>query len=433
MPGSKVIFWYRRDLRFNDNHGLYEALKSGYEVIPVFIFDKNILDELPEDDKRVDFIYQQIISLNEQLLKTGRNLHVYYGFPEEIFSGLAEKYNPASVYTNHDYEPYATERDNRISGFLKSKGIEFKTFKDQVLFEKDEILKSDLTPYVVFTPFSRRWHERKQEKGVPYFNSIQLLDNFSQEKAPEIPSLEKLGFKKSGQIFHKPVIDENLIRKYEETRNFPGLDATSRFGHHLRFGTISVREAIKAGEEFSLVWLNELIWREFFMQILWHYPNVVKNSFRPEYDRIQWRNDEAEFENWKNGLTGYPMVDAGMRELEHTGFMHNRVRMITASFLSKHLLIDWRRGEAWFAEKLLDYELSSNNGNWQWAAGTGCDAAPYFRIFNPSEQQKKFDKDLRYIRKWLPEYGTSAYPKPMVEHTFARNRCLATYTAALKP
>lgn len=427
-----VVFWFRRDLRLNDNHGLYQALTSGYKVLPLFIFDTGILDKLPEDDKRLVFIHHQILDLNKSIRSFGSNFQVFHGEPAAILEKLASQQNIRSIYCNHDYEPYAIARDEVIASLLKSKGISFETFKDQVLFEKSEIVKSDNSPYIVFTPYSRRWHEIKQITGVPSFPSENFLQNLAHIDPTEIPPLSQMGFKDQDVSFSVPEINEVMMKSYAETRNFPGLDNTSRLGHHLRFGTISIRDCIKAGEKNSQVWLNELIWREFFMQILWHFPKVEKSAFRSGYDRIVWINNPEDFEKWCTGKTGYPLVDAGMRELNQTGFMHNRVRMVVASFLTKHLLIDWRWGEAYFAGKLLDFELSSNNGNWQWAAGSGCDAAPYFRIFNPSEQLKKFDKEFTYIKRWVTEFSSFNYVQPMIDHQVARQRCLAAYSNALK-
>ncbi len=426
------VFWFRRDLRLNDNRGFFEALKSGRKILPVFIFDTEILSKLPSDDKRVNFIYHRIKQLNNQLLEINSTIAVFSGKPVEVFSSLASQMNIETVFTNRDYELYAVQRDTSVSEMLQKSGITFKTYKDQVLFEAGEILKSDGKPYVVFTPYSRKWLEKMKEDGIGNYDSQSLLHNLLNQSNNSMPSLEQMGFDNRHLSFPELTAPDHLINSYAETRNFPGLDSTTRLGLHLRFGTISIRECIRTGNRLSATWLNELIWREFFMQILAHFPHVINSSFRKEYDLIQWQNDEEMFSRWCEGTTGYPLVDAGMRELSQTGFMHNRVRMVVASFLTKHLLIDWRWGEAWFAEKLLDYELSSNNGNWQWAAGSGCDAAPYFRIFNPTEQAKKFDPKNTYIRKWVPEFGTAAYPEPVVEHTFARKRCLAAYQAALK-
>lgn len=427
-----VIFWFRRDLRLHDNHGFYKALTSGHKVLPVFIFDTDILDFLPKDDKRIVFIHRQLSSI-QKAMKSFGGLSIFHGKSVEIMESLIHQHKVNAVYANHDYEPYAIRRDLQISKLLNKEGIDFYTFKDQVLFEKSEVVKSDGSTYVVFTPFSRIWLKKMSEQGIPEFPSEKHLSNLKESKSTAIPSLTDLGFKNQDLTFLPPEIDISQLKAYAETRNYPGLDNTTRLGLHLRFGSISVRDCIRAGVKYSPVWLSELIWREFFMQILWHFPHVEKSAFRPAYDRIEWRNDPADFEKWCTGKTGFPMVDAGMRELNETGFMHNRVRMVVAGFLTKHLLIDWRWGEAWFAEKLLDFELSSNNGNWQWAAGSGCDAAPYFRIFNPSEQLKKFDRELSYVRRWLPEYDSSAYPKPMIDHAFARQRCLSVYAQSLKP
>ncbi|MBW6491589.1 MAG: DNA photolyase family protein [Lentimicrobium sp.] len=435
MPEPKVIFWFRRDLRLNDNHGLYKALLSGYKVLPVFIFDTNILKKLPADDKRIPFIHHHLVAVHEKLKPQSCGIKVLHGDPVSVIQSLTDNYQIHSVYANHDYEPYALARDKQVEEMLKSRGISFHTFKDQVLFEKNEVVKSDSTPYVVFTPFSRLWLQKMEVEGIPDFPSELHTGQYLSGKFDDLPKLSDLGFTDSPLKISEsgPLIDAGILQDYAENRNFPAFEKTTKLGTHLRFGTISVRDCIKAGKKYSAAWLNELIWREFFMQILWHFPYVEKSAFRPEYNRIVWNNNPDDFEKWCRGKTGYPMVDAGMRELEATGFMHNRVRMVVAGFLTKHLLIDWKWGEAWFAEKLLDYELSSNNGNWQWAAGTGCDAAPYFRIFNPTEQLKKFDANLIYVKRWIPEYGTAQYPEPIIEHSYARKRCLSVYSHYLKP
>lgn len=433
MSQTINIFWFRRDLRLNDNRGLWHALSSGLPVIPLFIFDKNILQSLPGDDRRVNFIYKTLSSMNRKLLQNGSGLHVYFGTPPEVFENLLQKYRVNAVFTNHDDEPYALERDAKIREMLSTAGVSFHTFGDHLLFERSDILKPEGSPYVVFTPYSKKWLELKARKGIPSYPSETLTGYFSDQTAPSFPALEEMGFRFLDFDYPPDEPDTLKLKNYAGTRNFPALDATSRLGLHLRFGTVSTRECIRTAEAVSTTWLNELIWREFFAQIMYHFPYVVNGAFRKEYDRIEWLNREEDFVRWCEGTTGFPMADAGMRELKQTGFMHNRVRMVTASFLTKHLLIDWRWGEAWFAENLLDFELASNNGNWQWAAGSGCDAAPYFRIFNPAEQARKFDKDEVYIRKWIPEYGTSTYPRPMVNHSEARERCLKTYARALKP
>jgi len=427
------VFWFRRDLRLNDNRGLYEALKSGRRVLPVFIFDTEILSRLQPDDKRVLFIYRRIEELNHQLSDFNTSILVRYGNPAGVFSQIIREHQVETVFVNRDYEPAAIRRDNEIEGLISLSGVGFRSFKDQVLFEAGDILKPDGKPYVVFTPYSKKWLEKMHHDGIGRFNSESMLQALVRQDQSQIPSLEKMGFHSGSFRFPGMSIQENRITGYAEHRNFPGIDLTTRLGLHLRFGTISVRDCITAGKALSPAWLNELIWREFFMQILAFYPSVTTRAFKPAYDRIQWSGNENNFHRWCEGTTGYPLVDAGMRELNQTGFMHNRVRMVVASFLTKHLLIDWRWGEAYFAEKLLDFELSSNNGNWQWAAGCGCDAAPYFRIFNPAEQMKKFDPEAVYVKRWVPEYGTGGYPDQVVEHTEARNRCLKIFSEALKP
>ncbi|MAT53775.1 MAG: deoxyribodipyrimidine photolyase [Saprospirales bacterium] len=435
-----AIFWFRRDLRLEDNAGLYHALRSGLPVLPIFIFDTNILDELPDrDDARVTFIHREVSRLSGELKKLGSSLLVLHGKPLDIWQELIKNHQPKAVFTNSDYEPYARERDAAVEKLLKGKGIPFYTFKDQVIFEKDEVLKDNGEPYTVFTPYSKKWKQKldlpafgQNSPALQAFPSEKYLDNFLKIGPQPLPSLEALGFKASGIEFPPKSVPQKLIMNYDKTRDFPGLDATSRLGVHFRFGTISIREKARKALQLNQTFLNELIWREFYSMILWHFPQVVTNAFKPKYDLIRWRNDEEDFRRWCEGLTGFPLVDAGMRQLKATGHMHNRVRMLAASFLTKDLLIDWRWGEAWFARYLLDFELASNNGGWQWAAGCGTDAAPYFRIFNPETQLKKFDPDLTYVKKWIPEYGTSEYPAPMLDHSEARKRCLEVYREALR-
>jgi deoxyribodipyrimidine photo-lyase len=415
------IFWYRRDLRLEDNTGLFKALNENENILPIFIFDDSILDELPEDDARVNFIYESLSKINKQLNNHKASLQILKGQIDDVWEKLVTTYDIQKVYLNKDYEPYAIKRDQKIKEFLNSKGIEMKTFKDQVIFEEDEIVKADGKPYTVFTPYKRKWLEKFTKVNL---NLIANFDNFY-KKIIDFPSLNQLGLKNSSLKVKKYSLKN--VSTYSETRNFPNLDSTSYLSPHLRFGTISVRQIITELKNKSETFLSELIWREFFMQIIFHFPHVVTKNFRPKYDGIQWVNNKEDYDNWCQGKTGYPLVDAGMRQLNETGYMHNRVRMVTAGFLCKHLLIDWRYGEAYFAKKLLDYELSSNNGNWQWAAGTGCDAAPYFRIFNPIEQLKKFDKTLTYTKKWVKDFDTLEYPKPIVDHKYARNRALEAY------
>lgn len=427
------IFWFRRDLRLHDNAGLYYALKEGKPVVPIFIFDRNILDELEDpQDRRVEFIHSSLQEIERLLAVTGSTLDVRYGFPDEIWKQLIQDYQIESVYTNHDYEPYARSRDEEVTKFLKANGILFHSFKDQVIFEKNEVLKDDGKPYTVFTPYSRRWKARLNEFNISSYPSEKFLLNFFKQTKREIPSLAKMNFKSSGQVFPMKKWKTETIKHYKEQRDYPAVEGTSRLSVHLRFGTISIRQLASEAGKLSETFLNELIWRDFYHMILWHFPHVVGKAFKSEYDNIKWRNNEKEFDAWCKGQTGYPIVDAGMRELNATGFMHNRIRMIVASFLTKHLLIDWRWGEAYFAKKLLDFDLAANNGGWQWAAGSGCDAAPYFRIFNPYLQTKRFDPALKYIRKWVPEFEELTYPQPIVDHEFARRRCLEVYGKTLK-
>lgn len=435
MSTKKVtIFWFRRDLRLDDNVGFLEALKGDYPVLPIFIFDKEILDKLPEDDARVTFIYNELQKMRDTLqAEHDSSLAMFYSTPEQVFKELIADYDVQAVITNRDYEPYALERDKKIASLLEENDISFTTFKDQVIFEKDEIVKGDGDPYVVYTPFKNKWKATfDEDKDLIIHYTSQYLDNLIDHSRLPNVTLVDMGFKKSSIEVPDYDVTPTLIENYEDTRNFPAQDGTSRLGPHLRFGTVSVRKMVKkAIAQTNEVFWSELIWREFFMQILYHFPHTKDKAFRSKYDRIDWRNNEEEFEKWKNGQTGYALVDAGMRELNATGYMHNRVRMLTASFLCKHLLIDWRWGETYFAEKLLDYDMSSNVGNWQWAAGSGVDAAPYFRIFNPMTQVDKFDKQKEYINKWVPELQELSYPDKMVDHKEARERCLKTYKEAV--
>ncbi len=436
---EKTIFWFRRDLRLEDNHGLFNSLTQSGNVLPLFIFDSNIIDELPEDDARVTFIHDQLKLIKDELNDGGSDLIVRYGDPEAVWSDLIGEMNIRAVYTNHDYEPYAIKRDEAVKELLHANGISFNTFKDHVIFEKKEILSKTGGVYTVFTPYKRRWLEQFNSEFLEQYNSNQsifssenYLDGCAKVDAEKMISLKELGFTRSKLNIPDKVVARGVVKNYGSTRNFPGNEnSTTKLGIHFRFGTISIRKKAMKAAELSEVYLSELIWRDFYAQILANFPHVVEGAFRSQYGRVAWRDSKEDFERWKTGTTGYPMVDAGMRELNATGYMHNRVRMVTASFLTKHLLIDWRKGEAYFALKLLDFDLASNNGGWQWAAGSGTDAAPYFRIFNPASQMEKFDKDRIYIKKWVPEYGTDAYPDPMVDHKFARERCLAAYKSAL--
>ncbi|HWD90660.1 MAG TPA: deoxyribodipyrimidine photo-lyase [Mucilaginibacter sp.] len=428
------IFWFRRDLRLRDNAGLYYALKGDHRVLCLFIFDAEILDKLEDrDDARVTFIYQTIEELDRQLKKNDSALFVKYGTPDSVWNELLKEQKIGTVYANHDYEPYAVRRDKAIADKLKHHNIDLKTFKDQVIFETNEVLKENGEPYTVYTPYMRKWHQKLTPFYLMAYPTEKYLKNLVRHKGLTMPSLKSMGFEKSQRKF--PGINyESVIKDYAKTRDFPSIkDGTTHIGLHLRFGTVSIRElAIQANAQHEKTWLNELVWREFYMMILYHFPKTADHAFKPEYDRIKWVNDEEKFKAWCEGRTGYPLVDAGMRELNATGYMHNRVRMVTASFLSKDLLTDWRWGERYFARKLLDYDMASNVGGWQWAAGSGTDAAPYFRIFNPEAQQKKFDSNLVYIKKWVPEYADPGkYPRPIIDHAFARDRCLNAFKEAL--
>ena len=433
MKEKIAVFWFRRDLRLEDNAGLFFALSENKNVLPIFIFDPEILESLPKNDARVQFIYSTLTKINNRLLEQKKSIQIFHDSPNKVFHQLSEQFNINTVYTNHDYEPYALERDKTIASFLSSKNIEFKTYKDQVIFEKSEIVKADGNPYLVYTPYKNKWKTVFRSQKLNYYPSETLIENIYGVNNNQHLSLQELGFKNNTIKVLDYEATPSLIEGYEDTRNFPAIEnGTSKLGPHLRFGTVSIRKMIeKAIAQKNEIFWSELIWREFFMQILWHFPHTQHKAFKPKYDVIIWRNNEQEFELWKQGKTGFPLVDAGMRELNKTGYMHNRVRMLVGSFLCKHLLIDWRWGEAYFTEKLLDYDMSSNIGNWQWVAGTGVDATPYFRIFNPTTQIQKFDKEHKYINKWVTDLNELTYPQPMIDHKFARERCLETYKAAL--
>ena len=448
MPLPLSLFWFRRDLRLDDNAGLYHALRGPLPVLPLFIFDRAILDDLTDkQDARVEFIHQAVTVLQRELEALGSAILVRYGHPEEVWADILREYPVAAVYTNHDYEPYALQRDNAITQLLQERHIPLHTFKDHVIFEKNDVVKSDGKPYTVFSPYKKQWlaklHSKSaeppagQDQTAPLsfylsaYPNEKYSSNFLRTKPLPVLTLQAMGFEPAGIAFPSPIVGRSIIKNYQATRDIPGVEGTSRLGIHFRFGTISIREKARHALDLSETYLSELIWRDFYSQILYHFPHVVGHAFRPEYDRIAWRDAPEDFEKWRLGQTGYPLVDAGMRQINTTGYMHNRVRMVVASFLTKHLLLDWRLGEAYFAQKLLDFDLASNNGGWQWAAGSGTDAAPYFRVFNPTLQAGKFDPQQQYIRAWVPEIGTPDYPPPMVEHTFARQRALAVYKQGL--
>ena len=425
------VFWFRRDLRIEDNHGLFQALSGPYPVLPIFIFDKAILSRLPsKKDGRVEFIHQALATLKSLICQQAGDISIFHDHPLHVFEKLTSEYDVQAIYLNHDHEKYAIQRDEEIKQLANSKKISFHTFKDHVIFEKNEVLSGQGTPYTVFTPYANKWKDRLKNEPVTIYPS-ENLTNYTDIKS-DLPSLESIGFAPSGLSFPGKFVTDQLIKDYQASRDFPAINGTSKLSVHLRFGTISIRSLVNLANGTSETWLNELIWRDFYSNILFHFPHISNGlAFRKEYDHIQWRNNEVEFEAWKQGKTGYPMVDAGMRELNQTGFMHNRVRMVVASFLVKHLLIDWRWGETYFAEKLLDFDFSANNGGWQWAAGSGCDAAPYFRVFNPSLQAQKFDPNCIYIKKWVPEFQEFTYAAPIVNHEFARKRVLEVYKKAL--
>lgn len=431
MKSKVSVFWFRRDLRLEDNVGLYHALASEFPVLPIFIFDDTILTKLEDKkDRRVDYIHQVLSDINNGLQTFNARLNTFYGNPSDVFKILSENYAIQGIFCNRDYEPQAIKRDTEIYHFFNDRNIPFKAFKDQVIFDKNDVVKSDGRPYTVYTPYSKKWKELLREEN--YKTYYPDYNSFFRQEFTEIPLLNELGFEKTDITYVLPKLDAKIIDEYDKFRDYPAMQRTTALGIALRFGTISIRKCVAFARNHNQIWLNELIWREFFMQILYHFPNVVNQSFKSKYDNIKWRNNEWEFEKWCEGKTGYPIVDAGIRQLNETGFMHNRVRMIVASFLCKHLLIDWRWGEAYFAQKLNDYDLSANNGNWQWAAGSGCDAAPYFRVFNPALQTEKFDKNLEYIKKWVSEFKTDAYPEQIVEHSFARERALKVYGEAVR-
>jgi len=431
MPSREVVvFWFRRDLRLHDNHGLYQALLSGFSVLPVFIFDKTILDKLEDPfDARVEFIHQTINDLKLQLKDIGSDIQIIHSTPIQAFSDLFKSYSIKTIYTNTDYEPNAIQRDVEIASLAKENNCTFLSYKDQVIFEKNEILNETGHPYRVYTPYKNKWLKKLTDNPIVRYPSEKHINAFLQCPFTPIIPLETLGFKQTSITIPPIKIVQKIIVDYDKTRNFPYLDhGTSLLGIHFRFGTISIREKVLKSLPLNAIWLSELIWREFFMQLLYHFPTVVTEPFQSKFKILQWRYDENDFTKWCEGKTGYPLVDAGMRELNATGHMHNRVRMVVASFLTKHLFIDWRWGEAYFAKKLLDYDLAANNGNWQWAAGTGADAQPYFRIFNPIAQQEKFDPEYKYIKKWVPEFGTSSYIKPMIDHKMAVERAKSLFS-----
>ena len=467
---DRALVWFRRDLRLADNAALHHALAAARQVHCAFVFDREILDVLPDPaDRRVEFIWDSAAELKAALERHGGTLTVRHARVGEAIPALARELGVTAVFANHDYEPQAIARDAAVGRALAQHGIALHTFKDQVVFEKDEVLTADGRPYSVFTPYRNAWLKKLTPFHLEAYPVEKRLDCLAQVPAAPLPALEAMGFRRTSlrELGIVPGMTgaaqafadfRKRMRYYKERRDYPAQKGPSYLSVHLRFGTISIRELARAAHaaagEGAQTWLNELVWRDFYHQILWHYPHVVAGAFRHEYDALRFPNDEGLWRAWCEARTGYPLVDAAMRQLNQTGYMHNRLRMVVASFLVKDLLVDWRRGERYFAEKLNDFDLAANNGGWQWAASTGCDAQPYFRIFNPVSQSLKFDPEGRFIRKYVPELAgfdddaihepwtlsTDAqrtagvvigkdYPAPVVDHAAARKKALDLYAA----
>jgi deoxyribodipyrimidine photo-lyase len=424
------VCWLRRDLRLYDHRPLYHALSGKYPVVLLFIFDIDILKTLEQKkDSRIHFIHHTLKELNKQLARFKTSLVVKHGKTEQVWKELLNDWHIHEVFAGQDVEPYAKNRDRKIEKLLRDRAIPFHLMNDHVIYS--DVFKDNGEPYLVFTPYKKKWLERFNAQDIATYDTDPLLKNFNSSRPLPVPELSDLGFESTSIAFPDKTIPKEIIKNYHNTRDFPALRGTTRLGVHLRFGTISIRECIRIAKNLNQTWLSELIWREFFITILDHFPYTIEQAFKEKYNHIRWQNNRAEFEKWCHGQTGYPIVDAGMRQLNSTGFMHNRVRMIVASFLTKHLLIDWQWGENYFAGKLLDYEQAANVGNWQWAAGTGVDAVPYFRIFNPYTQAQKFDPQQAYISQWVPEIDSDKYPSPMVNHSAARIRALETYKSSI--
>lgn len=460
-----ALVWLRRDLRLEDHAALYLAAKEAAAVLPVFIFDTAILGSLPAADRRVEFIWETVAGLKAELQARGSDLVVRHGLAEAEIPALAEALGATAVVCAHDYEPAAIARDGVVRDRLAARGIEFLTIKDQVVFERDEVLTASGTPFSVFTPYRNAWMRQLAPFYLKAYPTAAALERLARREPEPIPALEDIGFVRTnlkalgvqaGAEGGNARVADFLRRidRYKTARDFPGVKGVSYLSVHLRFGTVSIRTlariAWQQGTEGAMGWLNELIWRDFYHQILWHRPDVVGHAFKPEYDDLPFPNDPALFQAWCEGRTGYPLVDAAMRQMNQTGYMHNRLRMVAASFLVKDLLVDWRWGERYFAEVLIDFDLAANNGGWQWAASTGCDAQPYFRIFNPVSQSEKFDPDGAFIRRYVPELagltapaihapwkhtlgkhgGAVGYPQPIVDHAVQRDRVLALFKTA---
>ena len=426
------VHWFRRDLRLHDHRALAKATNDGaHPVLPLFIFDTDILDVLEnKKDQRVHFIHRTLEQMREELHVLGSSMLVRYGKPVDIWKSLVEEYDIASVSVVRDYEPYAQERDKAVYDFLQSKNISFTGCKDQVIFEKSEITKNDGGYYSVFTPYSKSW--KAALTNDHYAEAKVNNEGFFKTKPLSMPTLKDMGFEETDErLFPTKNVSDEILAHYHEKRDIPSVKGTSRMSVHLRFGTVSIRELVRRAKSTNETYLNELIWRDFYQMTLYHNPQSPHNALKSKYDNIKWEINEEHFTAWCEGKTGYPLVDAGMRELNTTGYMHNRIRMLTASFLTKHLLIDWRWGERYFAEKLLDFDLAANVGGWQWAAGCGNDAAPYFRIFNPYTQQEKFDPNHTYVKRYVKEFNTNEYVDPIVDHKWARERALERYKTGI--
>ena len=454
----KNLCWIRRDLRLHDHAALAAATKSG-ETTVVFIFDTHILDKLKnKSDKRLTFIHQSLTEIETELQKYDSSLVIRYGKPEEEIPKLAKELAVQKVFCNRDYEPYAKKRDSQVEKILKAQGVEFEQFKDTVMFEKHEVLKNDGSIYKVFTPYKNKWHEvfENQNKNLPEFETN--FKNIRKFKNPE-NILKKdwyseIGFKETlpplagGTSSALKLLKKfkDHLNEYKDTRDFPALPGTSNLSVYIRHGNLSVRDMLRLGitsrSEGAKTWVSEIIWRDFYQMILDTHPYIEKESFKREYDQIKWLGKDEDFKAWCEGRTGFPIVDAAMRCFNETGMMHNRPRMIVASFLCKILLVDWRKGEKYFAEKLLDFDLAANNGGWQWSSSSGCDAQPYFRIFNPYSQSEKFDPEGKFIREWVPELRhlsnkeihrpdallAPEYPMPIVSYEKNRVKCLEMYS-----
>jgi len=425
-----TIFWHRRDLRFADNAGLAAALQSGHPVLPLFIYDQTILEKLPPDDARLTFIFDQVERLAHEAREAGGGFLARYGKTEAVFEALLKAYDVAAVYTNEDYEPYATERDAVIAKLVEKHGAEFKAFKDQVIFAKDEVLTKNGKPSKVFGAYSKAWQAKVTPDDFKPHPSARLFkkENLASPQKGDAsrPTLKEMGFERHEQWTppaHLP--PAKVVENYDQVRDLPAEKrGTTRLSVHLRFGTVSIRQLMQQAQELNNKLLNELIWRDFFMMLLWHFPNTATEAYDPKMRHLPYRDDEAQYRAWCEGRTGYPLVDAGMRQLNATGYLHNRARIATAGFLVKQLFIDWKLGEHYFSEKLLDYDMSNNVGNWQWMAGTGAVAAPWFRVYSPDSQQQQYDPDYEYVKQWVPEFGTDKYPAPIVDHKFGRERAL---------